>query len=227
MGRVQTRGGRRLELGVPALWGVAAAALGWCMGLGWGAGMLVVGGWVFRAGPEARRRALVAELHDGLGGRLTGLALLAETEGTPALQREAQDALEALRRCVAEARTPTDVLGALLRGLPRWGRTRWRLTVEGRVPRLPSRVRRALVRGAEELTTNVHRHAGASAGRLHVSFGSDEVHLRVDDDGRGFGRSSRAGGLVALRRRARGLGGDLAVRSGADGTQAVLRIPVS
>ena len=75
-----------------------------------------------------------------------------------------------------------------------------------------------VVRAAREALTNVKKHARASEVRVTLSRIGDLVALDVTDDGVGFDPEVRpaagAGfGLVALRERARALGGELAVES--------------
>lgn len=95
----------------------------------------------------------------------------------------------------------------------------------------PKRVLQVL-RIVQEAITNVVKHAGAhtivvSTGREDVD-GQAQVFVEIRDDGRGMeGRTRLGRGLANMGRRARGLGGSLAVESGARGTVARLRLPIA
>jgi len=80
-----------------------------------------------------------------------------------------------------------------------------------------------------EALSNVVRHAGASHVALHVSVVDGWLQADVDDDGSG-GAADRPGGkgLSNMRRRAEGLGGEVAVTPGAGGrgTRVRWRVPL-
>jgi PAS domain S-box-containing protein len=85
-----------------------------------------------------------------------------------------------------------------------------------------------LLRVLQEALTNARRHSGARNVEVRLGTQDGEILAEVSDDGRGFDVASvRAGvGLSAMRERAEGLGGTLAVygRPG-QGTRVVVRIP--
>jgi signal transduction histidine kinase len=73
----------------------------------------------------------------------------------------------------------------------------------------------ALVRIACEALTNAARHSGTSLVRLTLTRDGQRVRLRVSDAGRGFNPDATGGGfgLIAIRERARSVGGELRIRS--------------
>jgi signal transduction histidine kinase len=77
----------------------------------------------------------------------------------------------------------------------------------------------------QEALTNVIRHSRASDVTVTLETVSGELHLRVDDNGRGFEQSTSeayAGlGLKIMRYRAQMLGGDLVLESGTQGGASV------
>jgi PAS domain S-box-containing protein len=85
-----------------------------------------------------------------------------------------------------------------------------------------------LLRVVQEALTNARRHSGARNVEVRLGTEGGEILVEVDDDGRGFDIASvQAGvGLSAMRERAEGLGGTLAIygRPG-QGTLVVVRIP--
>jgi signal transduction histidine kinase len=79
--------------------------------------------------------------------------------------------------------------------------------------------------------TNVIRHAHAMAVRIQVVYGSDELQIRIEDDGDGpqtEGEESRGSGLSGMRERAAALGGKLDAGPRAEGGFKVLaRLPLT
>jgi two-component system sensor histidine kinase UhpB len=82
----------------------------------------------------------------------------------------------------------------------------------------------------QETLTNVARHADATRVEITLEVGVEAVLLRVADNGRGISeaelRDRRSLGLVGLRERAIGCGGELVIegRPG-EGTVVSARIP--
>ena len=75
---------------------------------------------------------------------------------------------------------------------------------------VPDAVGEQLLVALREALSNAARHAGASSVDVTVDCGSDLV-LRVRDNGKGLGRSTRRSGLANLAERASRLGGELRV----------------
>jgi signal transduction histidine kinase len=77
----------------------------------------------------------------------------------------------------------------------------------------------------QEALTNVIRHSRATDVTISLETVSGELHLRVDDNGRGFEQpapdSPDGLGLKIMRYRAQMLGGDLALESGTNGGASV------
>jgi signal transduction histidine kinase len=183
------------------------------------------------------RNRLARDIHDGLGHHLSVVqmqvqAARAVLESDPAqadamlakAQRQSSEALAEVRRSVAALREPRtrpplpDALAALAAdassaGLPT------EITVSGQVRSLSPAAEESLFRAAQEGLTNVRKHADATCARLVLDFrGPGAVRLEVRDDGSGLSAPSaeegRAGfGLLGLRERAAGLGGQLSVDS--------------
>ncbi|HCU97556.1 MAG TPA: histidine kinase [Actinobacteria bacterium] len=81
---------------------------------------------------------------------------------------------------------------------------------------VPAEAGEHLLGALREALSNAARHAGASKVEVSVEYGSDLV-LRVRDNGRGIGSTTRRSGLANLAERASGLGGVLRVGSGENG----------
>ena len=97
------------------------------------------------------------------------------------------------------------------------------------LPPLSEVMEQSIYRVAQELLTNVMRHAAATTLQVHLRADSRHIELLVHDDGRGFvepmARSDQYG-LRGLRERTEDLGGGLRVESGPSrGTTVSLTIP--
>jgi signal transduction histidine kinase len=82
--------------------------------------------------------------------------------------------------------------------------------------RLPDEAETHLYRIAQEALTNVARHSGAEHVQMRLESQGEEIHLTVEDDGRGLpalAANGRGMGMIGMRARARSAGGDLSVRS--------------
>jgi len=199
---------------------------------------------------ESERKRLAGELHDRVGQNLTALGIhlnfardRLSAESCDSVAPRLDDALalleelsETIRDVMTELRPPLlDDYG--LRAALKWyaetyaKHTGIRARVSGSLAaRLPISVETILFRMAQELMTNVVKHARADT--VHIRLEEDEatVRLIVADDGIGFDADSldrrprRSGwGLVTLRERAEALGGRMELESTpGTGTRAVV-----
>ena len=94
-----------------------------------------------------------------------------------------------------------------------------KLSIFGAYRPLPPGTEREFLRVAQEAIHNVNKHAGAKNVSVRLVYGSGEIALEVQDDGRGFiaGDESESPpghyGLTGMRERARAVGGTLEVKS--------------
>jgi signal transduction histidine kinase len=104
----------------------------------------------------------------------------------------------------------------------------------GELGRLPPELETALFRMCQEAMSNVARHAQASRVLIQVSIEGHEIHVDIEDDGRGFDAEAvakregrRPFGLVGIRERAELVDGHARIEStpGA-GTRVEVRIPL-
>jgi signal transduction histidine kinase len=104
----------------------------------------------------------------------------------------------------------------------------------GELGRLPPELETALFRMCQETMTNVARHAQATQVLIEVAVEGAEVHVTIEDDGRGFDQAEvarRPGrphwGLLGISERAELLGGRAAIDSSPGaGTRVDVRIPI-
>ncbi|MEU2923714.1 histidine kinase [Streptomyces sp. NPDC007251] len=188
----------------------------------------------------AERAELARELHDVIAHHVTGIVVTAQAAGYAApqgeaatrafgrIEREAADALEAMRRLVAVMRTdprraaPTRPVAAdglkdvidLADDFSKSGPPVLLSLAPDAAPGLQPDVAAAVHRIVREALTNVRKHAvDVHTVRVSVRRAGDRLELRVTDDGRPRTGPARGGsggfGLVGMTERAEALGGHL------------------
>jgi two-component system, NarL family, sensor kinase len=85
-------------------------------------------------------------------------------------------------------------------------------------------MRRSLFRIVQEALANVHNHASASQVSVDLRWIRGRLHVLITDNGRSVGGQEAPSfcpgvGIYGIRARARQLGGDLKIRTGAKGTR--------
>ena len=86
------------------------------------------------------------------------------------------------------------------------------VTVEGEPVDLPASVELSAYRIVQESLTNALKHAGPATASVELTYGADELQVRIHDDGRGAATTAANGagqGLVGMRERVEAFGGSL------------------
>ena len=205
---------------------------------------------------EEERRKLARDIHDTFGHALTDwkfdlswLGRRLEEAGiggrtairrrVAAMSKRAEAEMETARR-IAGALRPALLdsvgLAPAIEWLARDFQTRTGLRCRVAVPAGPltfsAPLATAIFRMAQELLTNVARHAKASAAELRLVVADGRVELHVRDNGCGISdrtaRNPTSLGLVGLRERAVALGGEFEIKgSSRHGTTATVRLPLA
>jgi signal transduction histidine kinase len=204
------------------------------------------------AGVLAERQRLAREIHDTLAQGFISVVTHLEA-ADQALDRDlstarlhigqatatARESLGQARRVVQDLRPEvlegSSLAEAVQREVDKWsertGVTAAATTTGTALP-LPPAAEVTLLRAVQESLANVHRHAGASAVSVTLSYMPDRVLLDVQDDGKGFDPESHVQsdgggfGLTAMRQRVEALGGTVYVESSnGEGTTIVVEMP--
>lgn len=205
------------------------------------------------AGVLAERQRLAREIHDTLAQGFISVVTHLEA-ADQALDRDlstarlhigqatttARESLGQARRVVQDLRPEvlegSSLAEAIQREADKWSERTGvaaAATTTGTALPLPPAAEVTLLRAVQESLSNVHRHAGASAVSVTLSYMPDRVLLDVQDDGKGFDpethTQSKGGGgfgLTAMRQRVEALGGTVYVESSnGEGTTIVVEMP--
>jgi len=186
------------------------------------------------------RTRIAQELHDTLLQGFTGIGLKLDTvmnslplslaDTKEQLQRileQSDEYLVEARRAVWELRSPSleksrEFSKALMKVSERalhGSGMRSHFKTNGDACPLAPVVEDNFLRICEEAVRNAVKHARATKVEVHLDYSSDEVRLRIRDDGCGFNPhgpdASKAGhfGLVGIRERAKSIAGNLSLKS--------------
>lgn len=200
---------------------------------------------------ENERGRIAREIHDELGGLLTGIKAYISVVAERCRQAGqvpdpllgdaaalAQDAMDTVRRVIADLRPSVlDQLGiwAALDWCVSQGARRSSLAytcdTDPEATRLELDAERSIMvfRIVQEAMTNVQRHAAASSVRLQVRHADGGIVLTLEDDGRGIPadaqQSGTSWGILGMQERSRSLGGELTLAP-RPGGGTVLRLVV-
>ncbi len=187
------------------------------------------------------RRRISQELHDGVAQELTGVVLALEgcqraldrDPGAlgPQLAKAARDAratLSDVRQYMAALRQTDDsgglnlpvTVARLADDLRRQSGVAVDFEETGAERQLEPFVERAVIRIIGEGLRNVGQHSGASNAKVILRYDDEQVVATIEDDGKGFESNELPTaeerghyGIVGMRERAEGVGGQLVVRS--------------
>jgi PAS domain S-box-containing protein len=197
---------------------------------------------------ENERKRIAREIHDELGGVLTGIkayvSVASSRVSDPAAaapllaeaMAQADMALDTVRRVIADLRPSVlDQLGV-------WEAIEWQAsqleaqtgvpcqcTMDPDLPAIGADGGAMLFRIVQEALTNVARHAGASAVEIRAFRNGDDLLLEVEDNGVGIAfeqlSDQSTWGLRGMRERAHYLGGTLHIGNAqAGGTMVSLTL---
>jgi len=203
---------------------------------------------------EEERTQIAREIHDELGGALTGLkidfslltkaALKIENEtvrtsllaGMDSMNESVDSTIQTVRRIAMELRPDVlDDLGLVaalewqLKDFEKRTGTRCELFPPVEDVSLDADLSTALFRIFQEALTNVARHSGATEVRVRLRADADSSTLEVEDNGKGIKKektlSKESLGLLGMRERAEMFGGRITV-TGTPGTGTTVTVEI-
>lgn len=204
---------------------------------------------------DEERRRIARELHDSVGQMLAAVNMnLAQVQREAAsLTGDTANSLNEttglLNQISTEIRTISHLLhpplldevgleSALqwyIDGFSERSRINVSLSLPEEFGRLPRNLELTLFRVVQECLTNIHRHSGSTTASIRVNRSENEVHLEVQDAGKGIpaemqttlasGQLSGVG-LRGMRERIRQMGGNLQVQSSDAGTLVMATFPL-
>jgi two-component system sensor kinase FixL len=192
--------------------------------------------WRLAESHTEERRHMARELHDEIGGHMTGIGLLAQTlqaelarTGSPLAGRtqelvdsirDAHQRLRSVIRGLMPVETIPEGLMAALQHLAQHCEAtsgiacRFRCDPPVHVDEPVTALH--LFRIAQEAVSNAVRHARPAHITISLAEAAQRLEIVVADDGRGIGERPAGGaglGMDGMRQRARLLGGDIVVQS--------------
>jgi two-component system sensor histidine kinase UhpB len=207
---------------------------------------------MIQAHVEEERRSIARELHDELGQSITAIKSIGQsilqrpdshdkrvTEAAQIIVDTAGRMYDAIHEMIPRLRPfalDSFGLGDALSDLAGEWRTRhpqveMRLNVDDPLPQLNDAVTTSAYRIVQEALVNALRHAAASRINVTVAAETEQLLVRVDDNGVGLPPGwNQPGhyGVRGMRERAAALGGTFELSAGPQGgTQVVARLPLS
>jgi NarL family two-component system sensor histidine kinase YdfH len=200
---------------------------------------------------QNERQRMARELHDTLAQGVAGLVLQLEAVKTHLKQGRAERAAAIVEQSLASARStlsesraaiddlravmPTDLSEAIRERVERFIQATsipCELEISIEEDKLVMDLKEHLLRVLSEGLTNVARHAQATRVNVKLLDQNDQIHLEIQDNGKGFAGESQTNaghyGLLGMRERARLLDGSLIVESNINsGTNICFVVPSS
>lgn len=201
---------------------------------------------------ENERRRIGLDLHDDLGQRLSGIALMTkglslrlakaratearEAERIHGLIQEAMSHASDVAHDLATLDSPDNDLPAALGNLAARARQLFRIACGFRVdpglPTLDSGIVTQLYKIAQEGVTNAIKHGKASRVRIRVELAGDNLVLTVRNNGKPLPdlkpRATTGMGLRIISHRARLIGGEFDIRNGkTSGAVLTCTVPIA
>jgi signal transduction histidine kinase len=200
-------------------------------------------------GQEEERTRVARDLHDGLGGLLSGIKLtlnnvrgnvILPESGAMAFSRaltQLDAAIDEMRR-VAHSMMPEalvrfglpEALQDFCDGINESGQLNVNLQTFGLETRLDSSVEVVLYRIIQELLNNVIKHARASEAYVQITHDENHLTITIEDNGKGFDTSqlanNKGAGMSNIETRVAYLNGKMDIQSKTnEGTSVLIEIP--
>jgi PAS domain S-box-containing protein len=184
----------------------------------------------------AERNRMARDIHDTLAQGFTGVIVQLEAAADASAKalneeakahmlsaaelardslKEARRSVQALRPQALQDKTLCEALTSLVHTMTQGTALKAVFSVEGELPKLPAGWEENLLRIGQEVLTNTLRHAQARQFSVQLVFDPLAIKLILQDDGKGFDarRKHDGFGLLGIRERVTGMGGQLSIHS--------------
>lgn len=190
------------------------------------------------AAVQAERGRIMRDMHDGMGGQLLSVLMLARDEHSErrTIAETTENAIDDLRLLIDSLDSVGDSLGIALGQFRDRVETKLRaagimLAWENRLGHdtaiYPPSVVLAVYRVLQEAVNNVVRHSGADSVRIAIREElAHGVVIEVADNGKGFaGATAQGRGIANMKERARAIDATLDLTADESGTRLCLVLP--
>ena len=198
----------------------------------------------------SERNRMARDIHDTLAQGFTGVIVQLEAAADATSQglvneaekhlgraselareslNEARRSVRALRPQALELKNLSEALEDLTRKMTTDTTMQAEFKVKGRPLPLPYELDENLLRIGQEVLTNALRHAHASKFKVLLEFAPDNIRLDLRDNGCGFDPAGHLDGfgLLGIRERVEGMGGQLTIKStNGTGTAVLIVVPI-
>jgi two-component sensor histidine kinase/streptogramin lyase len=200
---------------------------------------------------ERVRTRIASDLHDDIGSGLSRIAILSEvarqqmttdtTVGEPlsVIATASRDLVDSMSDIVWAINPKKDHLRDLIQRMRRFAsdiftarQIEFTFTAPGeeQALKIGADLRRQVFLVFKEAVNNIARHSKCTEAQIELGIESRWLTMKVADNGPGFEPSgiNEGQGLVSMRARAEGLGGELQINSNhGSGTTVLLRVPLA
>ncbi|MEM7098695.1 MAG: ATP-binding protein [Pseudomonadota bacterium] len=187
---------------------------------------------------NSERLRILQDVHDGVGGRLAGLVLMARRQGQADMASQLEESLQDLRVIIdsLDDSVTQDLAQAFSIIQSRWHNLftqqgielNWQCSCPANLVVTPQWLV-SIMRGLQECLNNVVRHAQASQVIVKITVNQEELLISVSDNGVGLTHieEHRGRGLTILENRVKNLQGHMTIDSNSQGTVVTLKVPIA
>ncbi|CAL2081405.1 tetratricopeptide repeat protein [Tenacibaculum sp. 190524A02b] len=191
------------------------------------------------AGEEKEKNRIALELHDGIGGQLSGIkhyaTSLEDSKEKTILLKDLSNVTKDIRllsHSLSSSYSMQQPLTDLLQVLQEQYKNHFKITIsiypEEALQKISDKTKHFLHRTLQELINNIYKHANANLVTISLTI-IDDIVLMIEDNGIGFDTSvkSKGIGLHNIQERVDNLQGQLSIDSTSrHGTTIIVKIPI-
>ncbi|MDA0713116.1 MAG: sensor histidine kinase, partial [bacterium] len=177
------------------------------------------------------RSRISREIHDGIGGTLSGLIIQTEflltipiknniiTQELKELKRTAEEAMDEMRCSISMMRNEFDLILQLQNCCEVFQarhKLRTHFAIEGTPATFSAEKQLTIFRIMQECLVNSSKHSGANSVDVQIKFSQNALKMNITDNGAGFNPKiipQNHFGILNIKERAKKIGGDVEIQS--------------